>query len=86
MARKALKNAPETARQLEIEQQDERNQALAARAKSKAFDVMTLVFSALMLVFALMQIDLAAILLLVFAYLFVEGSAVYYRCKYEKEM
>lgn len=86
LAQKALQNAPETARQLEIEKNDERNLALSARAKGKAFDVMTFVFGALMLCFALMQVDRAAVLLLVFAYLFVEGSAVYYRCKYEKEM
>ena len=31
-------------------------------------------------------VELAAVLLLVAAYLFVEFSAVYYRCKLEKQM
>ena len=71
---------------MEIEQRDERNIAIADRAKGKAFDMMTFVFGALMLAFALMSVDLPAVLLLVFAYLFVHGYAIYYRCRYEKEM
>ena len=47
---------------------------------------MTFVFGALMVSFALMGVDLAAVLLLVAAYLFVEGSAVWYRVRFEKEM
>ena len=44
------------------------------------------IFGALMLAFVLMQIELAAILLLVAAYLFIVGCSIYYRSKYEKEM
>lgn len=47
---------------------------------------MTFVFGALMFTFALMDADLVVIVLLVAAYLFVQGSAIYYRQKYEKEM
>lgn len=47
---------------------------------------MTFVFGALMLAFALMGVDMVATLLLVFAYLFVHGYAIYYRCKYNEEM
>ena len=47
---------------------------------------MTYLFGALMLCFALMQVDLAALLLLVFANLFVEGYAIYCRLRLEKEM
>ncbi len=83
---RALRNAPETRRRLEIETTDERNLALSCRAKAKAYDAMVYIFSALMLVFALMQVDLAAILLLVVAYLTVCGIGVYYRLRYEKEM
>ena len=46
----------------------------------------TFVYGALMLCFALMQIDFAAVLLLVFSYLFVEGYAVYCRIQIEKEI
>lgn len=83
---RALRNAPETRRRLEIETTDERNVILSCRAKAKAYDAMVYIFSALMLVFALMQVDLAAILLLVVAYLTVCGIGVYYRLRYEKEM
>lgn len=81
VSRWALRNSPEIRKQLEIAQKDERNQA-----KSKAFDMMTFSFGALMLVFALMQVDLAALLMLVFVYLLVHGYAVYWHCRYEKEM
>jgi hypothetical protein len=86
VSQRIVKAHPETARQIQIEQQDERNIAIASRAKAKAFDLMTFVFGALMLCFALMQVELAAVLLLVGAYLFVEGYAVYYRIKIEQEM
>ncbi len=81
-----LKNSPDIVRQMEIEQNDERNVMIASRAKARAFDLTTFVFGALMLCFALMEVDLAAVLLLVAAYLFVEGYSIYCRCKLEKEM
>lgn len=86
LSRAATKKHPEIQKQIEIEQTDERNVAISNRAKAKAYDVMLFVFAALMLAFALMQVALAATLLLVFAYLLVVGLGVYYRCKFEKEM
>lgn len=86
LSRKALESDPELARSLAIEQQDERNIALANRAKGKAFDIMLYVYGALMVSFALMGMELAPLLLLVFAYLLVVGCSIYYRAKYEKEM
>lgn len=84
--RSVLKKNPEILKQKEIEVNDERNQQISNRAKSKAYDVMVFVFGALMVAFALMGMDIVAVLLLVFAYLFVVGSAVYYRVKFEKEL
>lgn len=84
--RRALQCDPELARQQAIEVQDERNVQLAQRAKARAFDLMVFVFGALLLVFALMQVDLTVILLLVGAYLLVQGYAVYCRIRLEKEM
>lgn len=81
----SMRNDPALQKEQEILRRDERNVAIADHAKGRAFDLMTFVFGALMVSFALMEVDLAA-LLLVFAYLFVEGYAVYCRCKYEKEM
>ncbi|HCA29476.1 MAG TPA: hypothetical protein DEP23_07900 [Ruminococcaceae bacterium] len=86
ISQRAVKNSPPTAKQMEIDKKDERNVAIVNRAKSKAYDMMIFVFGALMLAFALMGIDRAAVLLLVSSYLFIIGYSVYYRCKYDKEM
>ncbi|MCI5499157.1 MAG: hypothetical protein MR419_06510 [Clostridiales bacterium] len=86
LSRKALAADPALQKQLEIDQQDERNQAIANLAKGKAFDKMIFVFGALMVSFALMGVDLVPLLLLVFAYLLVVGYSVYYRVRLEKEM
>ncbi|WP_040950254.1 DUF6442 family protein [Gorillibacterium massiliense] len=86
ISRKALKNNPNVQKRMEIEKNDERNLAISYRAKAKAYDMMVLVFGALMISFALMNVDVLVILLLVFAYLFVIGGGVYYRVKFDKEM
>ncbi|MEA5142324.1 MAG: DUF6442 family protein [Oscillibacter sp.] len=86
LSRKTIMNSPEIQKQIEVDRNDERNIAIANRAKARAYDMMTFVFGALMLSFALMRVDMAALLLLVFAYLFVQFYGVYYRCKYDREM
>ncbi|WP_340021339.1 DUF6442 family protein [Paenibacillus sp. FSL K6-1096] len=86
IGRRALKNSPAIAKQLEINKNDERNVAIANRAKAKAYDMMVFVFGALMLAFALMETELTVVLLLVFAYLFTIGYGTYYRLKYDREM
>lgn len=82
----ALKNEPQLQKQMEIEQKDERNIAIANQAKAKAFDAMLYLFGALMITFALMMVELPAILLLVVAYLVVDGIFIYYLSKFHKEM
>lgn len=84
--RSVLRKHPEIIKQKEIEVKDERNQEISNRAKAKAYDVMVFVFGALMLSLALMNVDLVVVLLMVFAYLFVVGSGIYYRVKLEKEL
>lgn len=86
ISERAINSDPELKKKLDIEKNDERNVAIANRAKGKAFDMMTFVFGALMLSFALIGIDMVAVLLLVFAYLLVHGFALYYRFKFDKEM
>ena len=83
---KAMKNSPELQKKMEIEQKDERNVAITNCAKAKAYDIMTFVFGALMVSFALMRIEMVATLLLVCTYLFVQGCGIYYRYKFEKQM
>ena len=84
--RDELDYLPRVADGIEERMKDELNIVLAARARAKAFDLMTFVFGALLIAFAFMGVATAPLLLLVFAYLFVHGSAIYYRAKLEKEM
>ncbi|MEA5041119.1 MAG: hypothetical protein VB053_01115 [Oscillibacter ruminantium] len=86
VSRRAVEKNPEAQRRLEIDQKDERNIAIANCAKARAWEAMTYIQCALMLAFALMGTDMAALLLLVFADLFAEGVGIYYRFKYDREM
>ena len=86
ISERAVSKDPELKKKLDIEKKDERNITIANQAKSKAFDMMTFVFGALMVCFALMNVDMAPLLLLVFAYLLVHGCSIYYRMRFEKEM
>ncbi len=84
--RNVYKKYPDMQKQKEIEVNDERNREISNRAKAKAYDAMVFVFGALMPSFALMNVDVAVVLLMVFAYLFVVGIGIYYRVKLEKEL
>ncbi len=86
MSKRSIAKNPKLAKQMEIEQKDERNQLVANKAKAKAYDCMVFVFGALMLTFALMNVTYTVILLIVCAYLFVIGYGIFYRCKYNKEL
>lgn len=86
VSRRAMGSDPDFKKQLEIETNDERNIAIADKAKSRAFDIMTFAFGALLSSFGLMGIDMTVLLLIVFAYIFVHGLSVYYRFKLDKEM
>ena len=86
IARTMEKRNPEAARTMQIEKNDERNIAVTNRAKAKALDLMIFVFGALNLSLALMGVDFRVVLLSIFAYVFVLGSALYYRIRFDKEM
>ena len=86
LAKKAVQSDPAMARQLEIAQTDERNVMIGSMAKAKRYDMMTYVFGALMVAFALMGAPWTVIIPMVIAYLFVHGYAIYFRVKLEKEM
>ena len=58
IGRRALKHAQDVRRQIEIEQKDERNIAIMNRAKGKAYDAMIYIFGALMVSFALMELEM----------------------------
>lgn len=86
ISRRALKNHPELVKMKEIELKDERNQLIGNKAKAKAYDCMIFVYGALMLALGLMKASMQVLLLMAFAYLFILGYGIYYRCKYEKEL
>ena len=84
-ANRAYAKNPQLRKQMEIEKQDERNIAIANQAKAKAYDSMLYVLGAVMIAFALMNVQTTTILLLVGAYLLVVGVNVFYLNKYQKE-
>ena len=86
ISRKAYQHHPQLQKQMEIEQKDERNIAVANHAKAKAYDLMLYVFGALMLSLALLEVDMIVILLLVFSYILVIISYLYHLKKYDREM
>ena len=86
IARRVMRDCPEIRRQLEIAGKDERNIAIASRAKGKAFDMMTYALGVLIVAFAMMCVELSAVLMLTVVYLCVQGCALYWRFRYEKEM
>lgn len=86
ISERAIQSDPDLQKKLDIQKNDERNISIANKAKSKAFDMMTYVYGALMVSLAFMDVDMIALLLLVFAYLFVHGFGIYYRIKFDKEM
>lgn len=81
-----MKKNPQAAKQVEIEQKDERNQSIRNKAKARAYDMMLFVYAAILLAFGLMQVDMYILLTLVVVYLFFVITAAYYLTKYHKEM
>lgn len=77
---------PEVARQVAIEEKDERNIAVSNRAKARAYDTMICVFGVLMVAYALMNADLAVILMLVGAYLLIVACCIGFTVHYNKTM
>ncbi|AZV55215.1 DUF6442 family protein [Clostridium sp. AWRP] len=81
-----MRKNPEVAKQREIDEKDERNITIRNKAKAKAYDLMILVFGALMMAFALMGVSWSVVLAIVIAYLFVIFSNIYFISKYNKDM
>lgn len=83
---RAMKSSPELAKKKEIEEKDERNIEIRNKAKARAYDSMVIAFGALMMAFALMDVNWIVILSLVATYLFVVITNIYFISKYSKEM
>ena len=72
-----------------MERTDERRIFIANAAKARAYDVMSYLFAALIICFGLMQVELVVLvvlLMLIAAFLFVEGVAIYQMVKLEKKL
>lgn len=82
----AVKDHEELVKQMEIEAKDERNLLIAEKSKAKAYDLMTSLFVSMLLVFALMGVDRAALLFTVVIYLALQGYALYWRFVFNKRM
>ena len=83
--KRAAKKHPETARRVAIEQEDERNIAIANKAKAKAYDSMLYAYSALVVLLAVMGVGIVPVLLLLTGYLSVVGLNIYWLNRYHKE-
>lgn len=83
---RAMKKDPQFAKQKEIDEKDERNISIRNKSKAKAYDLMVMAFGALMMAFALMEVDWAVVVAIVIVYLFVVFSNIYFISKYNKEM
>lgn len=86
ISHKVMKNNPKLQKQHTINQNDERNVTINSLAKAKAFDLMTFMLGALMVSFAIMGTEMTSTLLLVGAYLFIQGYKIYYIYAYNKQM
>ncbi len=82
----AVKDHEELVKQMEIEAKDERNLLIAEKSKAKAYDLVTSLFVSMLLVFALMGVDRAALLFTVVIYLALQGYALYWRFVFNKRM
>lgn len=82
----AVKSNSNEGRQLRIEQDDERNQTISDKAKARTYDIMIFVYSAMLLSFALMQIEVYVLVTLAVGYLAIVVTNVFFRLKFHKEM
>ena len=76
----------DTANQILIEENDERNVMLADKAKAKAFDLMLLMYGGLMLAFGIMKEDIRLIVAMVAVYIVICGAVIAYRAYYDKRI
>jgi len=86
LQQRKIARSPALAKQQANERNDERNIAIANRAKAKAFDLMVYVFGALLLSFAQFGVSTAATISLTAAYLLVIGYRIFVSVQFDREM
>ena len=80
------KKDPERMKLFNIEKHDERNIAIDEKARAKAFTLSQYLFSAMLVVLAIMRVELKALLIVLCVDLIVLVYSMYIRLKLYKEM
>lgn len=80
------KKDPERMRLINIEKNDERNIAIDEKARAKAYTLSIYLFSAVLVILAIMRVELKALLIILCADLIVMIYSLYIRLKLYKEM
>jgi len=86
LGNRILKNNPDLAKQKEIEVNDERNNAIANKAKARTFDLTWPIFVALIIFITLMQVEAIVILVFVGVFVLMVFLFLFFLIKYNKEM
>ena len=81
-----MKKNPNLAKQKEIDLKDERNIAIAYKAKAMAYNLTLLIFAALIVFLAVVQVETYITLVFTGAYLIVIFLYIYFFNRYHKEM
>lgn len=81
-----LNKHPALAKENDINEKDERHVTIRNKAKSKSYDLMILVYGALILVLTLMNVTASVMFTVIIAYLFVMLSNIYYLGLFSKEL
>ena len=81
-----MQKNPSMAKQKEIDIKDERNINITNKAKAKVFNYTWMLFSALLIFLAMMEIKLSIIVVFIGAYLSIIILYIYLLNKYSKEM
>lgn len=85
-SRKIVKREEDLKKQFEIEKNDERNIAITNMTKAKTFDLMSVLFGALILVFGFMAVDAKTVVIMGTAYILVHIYGLYLRFKFDREI
>lgn len=81
-----MQKNPQLAKQAEIDTKDERNIAIANKAKAATYNFTLIIFAALILFLALVQAETYITLVFVGAYLLIIFLHIYFLTRYHKEM
>lgn len=84
-SRQMLKD-PQLAKKIDIDAKDERNIAIANKAKAVAYNFTVLIFSALIMFLSLVQVETYIIFIFIGAYLVIIFLHIFFLIKYHKEM